>query len=160
MDRSTLATDPDHGPANDAQAPELAGAPDWPEYEAARPETAHRALSRAIAGAGLSLLAIILTIGAYSITLGPHGGFLPLTWAPLGALTAETLVLAGFLVMLAQRALQPGDLERGTAKRLDCGVALPVAAAKLVCGDDGRGGRRLDEAWLCKRDGAHDSSFG
>lgn len=106
MDRSTLATDPDHGSANGAHAPEIAGPPDWPEYEVAGPEseTAHRALSRAIVGAGLSVLAIILTIGAYSITLGPHGGFLPLTWAPLGALTAETLVLAGFLVMLAQRA--------------------------------------------------------
>ncbi|HEU4786291.1 MAG TPA: hypothetical protein VFS57_02750, partial [Gemmatimonadaceae bacterium] len=101
-----MATDPDHGSANGAHAPEIVGPPDWPEYEAARPEpeTARRALSRAIAGAGLSLVAIILTIGAYSITLGPHGGFLPLTWAPLGALTAETLVLAGFLVMLAQRA--------------------------------------------------------
>ncbi len=106
MDRSILASGPNHGPANGAQAPLIAGPADWPDSEAAPPEPgpARRALSRAIAGAGLSLAAIILTIGAYSITLGPHGGFLPLTWAPLGALTAETLVLAGFLVMLAQRA--------------------------------------------------------
>jgi diguanylate cyclase (GGDEF)-like protein/PAS domain S-box-containing protein len=106
MDRSTLATDPNQGPANGAPAAQVAGPADWLDFEAApsEPGTARRGLSRAIAGAGLSLAAIILTIGAYSITLGPHGGFLPLTWAPLGALTAETLVLAGFLVMLAQRA--------------------------------------------------------
>ncbi|HTI64956.1 MAG TPA: EAL domain-containing protein, partial [Gemmatimonadaceae bacterium] len=65
---------------------------------------AQRALTRAVAGAGLSLAAIVFTFVAYSISVGPHTGALPLSWATLGALSAEMLVLTGFVVRIAQRA--------------------------------------------------------
>jgi len=111
MDRSSLAThanpasvpspsastavDPPPGTGQDA-APGVQ-APDSPVH-------AQRSLSRAIAGAGLSLAAIFFTFSAFSISVGPRGGALPLSWATLGALSAELLVLIGFFVRIAQHA--------------------------------------------------------
>ena len=110
MDRSSLATD------YDAVRPTAAGADrsraDRPHSAASGPiattpdsgADSQRALSRAIAGAGLTLVAIVFTFGAFSVPLSPRGGALPLSWATMGALTAEILVLAGFLFRIAQRA--------------------------------------------------------
>ena len=111
MDRSSLATDTDDAASPIARASaawrlagraEPSGAPGTTDREAHT--TAQGALSRAIAGAGLSLIAIVFTFGAFSVSIGPRGGALPLSWATLGALSAELLVLAGFLVRIAQRA--------------------------------------------------------
>src|SRR5512146_493119 len=111
MDRSSLATDTDDAATPIARASaawrlagrgEPSGAPGTTDREAHT--TAQGALSRAIAGAGLSLIAIVFTFGAFSVSIGPRGGALPLSWATLGALSAELLVLAGFLVRIAQRA--------------------------------------------------------
>ena len=111
MDRSSLATDTDGAATPIARASaawrlagraEPSGAPGTTDREAYT--TAQGALSRAIAGAGLSLTAIVFTFGAFSVSIGPRGGALPLSWATLGALSAELLVLAGFLVRIAQRA--------------------------------------------------------
>ena len=109
MDRSSLATDGDgvaaHDPAISAGTSfmtpaEPASDGGAPGFDAAP----QRALSRAVAGAGLCLVAIAFTFGAFSVPLGPHGGALPLGWATLGALSAEMLVLMGFLFRIAQRA--------------------------------------------------------
>ena len=111
MDRSSLATDAD-GDAVPAPAafplPSGRGRPDLDGALTAPPldsdVDAQRALTRDIVGAGLSVAAIVFTFVAFSVSVGPRGGVLPLSWATLGALSAELLVLVGFLMRIAQRA--------------------------------------------------------
>lgn len=147
MDRSSLATDADGAAARSPSviprpAPSPAvdqngfGVPGDQGPAAASPDSyteAQRALSRAIAGAGLSLVAIVFTFAAFSVSVGPRGGALPLGWATLGALSAELLVLAGFLVRIAQRAhiqttaVEEQELESRTKELAAANQALTAA---------------------------------
>ena len=123
MDRSSLAIDGDAaatpGRTPDTNRPVGPARPGAPENGA--PTGASRdpygepqgALSRAIAGAGLSLIASVFTFVAFSASASPHGGALPLSWSTLGALSVEVLVLANFLIRIAQRArFQTSALDR------------------------------------------------
>ena len=142
MDSSSLATDADRfsvpnfsssaaHAAPDQSGTGRGGAGESPEGYA----RTQRALSRAIAGAGLSLAAIVFTFGAFSVSIGPRGGALPLSWATLGALSAELLVLVGFLVRIAQRARfqtssafeQSQELGSRTQELAEANQALTVA---------------------------------
>lgn len=147
MDRSSLATDADGAAARTPSMIPSSGPTPTPDQDgpgvpgdqgpaAASPDSyteAQRALSRAIAGAGLSLLAIVFTFAAFSVSVGPRGGALPLGWATLGALSAELLVLAGFLVRIAQRAriqtaaLEEQELESRTQELTAANHALTAA---------------------------------
>ena len=111
MDSSSLATDAHQASAPNLYSSAAHAAPDqsgtgrgWAGASPDAYSEAQRALSRALAGAWLSVAAIVFTFGAFSVSIGPRGSALPLSWATLAAVSAEMVVLVGFLVRIAQRA--------------------------------------------------------